>query len=396
MASSTLDRRRFLLHGGLAAAGMGSSGCAGTSSRIDGPDDRRSALTRLEVLLEGTTQFRYHEDHRQLGPKTGHSLELVRYHDMQLQEHLRAMLVAGASHEIRPGDPEFAEFSSILRRTAVDIDASVLGSLSQVERMAEGDNPWLLQTLRDEPQLPMEVCDIFEKLGASVGTPLASRNRLRRAATHLSWRLQRQDPGLVMEELATRSNRLLARAAAEPPVLPPESGAPDPETAAPTTDATEAPSVSPPATPEASTEALPRYDDAPVAKADPVFWSAPLEHYVGRWATIAISGFANDVYYVKGVNATEVVLITTRGRKRRFLRRSIVGVTPPAWNARLRAEAERARRGGGIMIGVGVPLIVLGAVLAPFTLGIGSVPITPGIALVITGSVFLARVPKVR
>lgn len=377
MASSTIDRRRFLLHGGLATVGMTSSGCAGSSSRIDAPDDRRGGLARLEALLEGTTQFRYHEDHRQLGPKTGHSLALVRHHDMQLQEHLRAMLVAGASHEIRPGDPEFAEFSNILRRTAVDIDASVLGSLSQVERMAEGDNPWLLQTLRDEPQLPMEVCDIFEKLGASVGTPLASRDRLRRSAAHLSWRLQRQDPGLVMEELATRSNRLLARAAAEPPVLPPEPGAPDPAEPAPTTNE------------------LPSYDNAPLVE-DPTWGSVPIERYIGQWATVAVRGFPNDVYYVKRVSEGKVVLITTRARKRRFERQIVLGATPPAWNAELRAQAERTRRGGGIMIGVGIPLIILGAALAPFTLGIGSIPITPGIALLITGSVFLARVPRVK
>jgi hypothetical protein len=373
MASSTLDRRSFLLHGGLTAAGMASSGCAGSSSRIDAPDDRRSGLARLEALLEGTTQFRYHEDHRQLGPSTGHSLELVRHHDTQLQEHLRAMLVAGASHEIRPGDPEFAEFSSILRRTAVDIDASVLGSLSQVERMAEGDNPGLLQTLRDEPRLPMEVCDIFEKLGASVGTPAASRNRLQRAATHLSWRLQRQDPGLVMADLATRSNRLLARAVAEPPVLP--------------TDTTD--------TPEPSTSELPSYDNAPaVAHSD--WGTVPIEHFIGQWASVRLRNAGSHVFYVKRVNTKEAVLITTRGRKFHVDRADVFGASPPAWNTETRAQAVRARVGGGVMVGIGIPLIILGAALAPFTLGIGSIPITPGIGLLVTGSVFLARVPKVK
>jgi hypothetical protein len=393
MTSSTLDRRRFLLHGGLAAVGIGSSGCAGSSSMIDAPDDRRGGLARLEALLEGTTQFRYHEDHRQLGPKTGHSLALVRHHDMQLQEHLRAMLVAGASHEIRPDDPEFAEFGSILRRTAVDIDASVLGSLSQVERMAEGDNPELLQTLRDEPHLPMEVCDIFEKLGASVGAPLASRNRLQRAATHLSWRLQRQDPGLVMAELATRSNRLLARAVAGPPVLPPEPGAPEPETSV--IDSTESTDKPPPATPEPATNELPTYDTAPIV-AYPEWGTAPLRHFIGQWASVELRNVGSDVYYVKRVDSHEAVLITTRGRKLHVDRKDIFGASPPAWNTETRAEAVRARVGGGLMLGSGISLIILGAALAPLTFGIGSIPITPGIGLLVTGSVFLARVPRVK
>ncbi|WP_106089253.1 hypothetical protein [Enhygromyxa salina] len=412
MAGISIDRRNFLLQGGLTVVGAASTGCAASSTSSAGssagPGGRRGReLDRLEALLEGTKEFRYHADYQGLGAKTGHAPAMVRYHDMQLQEHLRTMLVAGAAHEFGRDDPDLRK---IIRRTAVDIDASVLGSLSQVETMAEGNNDDLLQVLRDKPRLPMEVCDIFEQLSESVGTPLASRDRLRRTAKQLSWRLERQDPGLVMAEFATRSNRLLARAAEGPPVLPDEPGDEagpalgqpgDPTTQAPSVPASSEPAVGeseqPPPSSTDTEGVLPTYDRAgpPVVMAGEFIATAPIEYFIGQWAHVKIRNIDADVYFVRSSNGAEVVLNTTRARRLVVNRRDVQKAAPPPWSVAQRARAERTRRAGGVMLGIGIALIIVGAAAAPFTLGIGAIPITPGIGLLVTGIVYLARVPKV-
>lgn len=400
-----IDRRNFLLQGGLAAVGAASSGCVAgpaMSRSVDAPTAsggrRGLELERLEALLDGTKQFRYHEDYQGLGAKTGHSRAMVRHHDMQLQEHLRTMLVAGAAHELGRDDPRFQQ---IIRRSAHDIDASVLGSLAQVETMAEGNNDALLQVLRDKPRLPMEVCDIFERLSASVGTPLASRDRLRRAAKHLSWRFERQDPGLVMAEYATRSNRLLARAAEGPPILPeepagPALGGPGDPTLAPAVEPVQPVQPAEPVADPVAEGALPTYDSGGIVYAEDGFLpTAPIEHFIGTWARVKIRNLDADVYFVRRVDGGEVVLNTTRARRLVVGRQDIQKAASPAWTAEQRARAEKTRRAGGTMLGIGIALIVAGSAAAPFTVGIGAIPITPGIGLLVTGIVYLARVPRV-
>ncbi|WP_052546455.1 hypothetical protein [Enhygromyxa salina] len=406
MRGSQIDRRKFLVQGGLTVVGAASSGCAASQASSAGPSagtgGRARELDRLQALLEGTKDFRYHEDYQGLGARTGHASAMVRHHDLQLQEYLRTMLVAGAAHELGPEDPELQK---IIRRSAVDIDASVLGSLSQVESMAEGNNDDLLQVLRDEPRLPLQVCDIFEQLSESVGTPAASRKRLRRAANHLSWRLERQDPGLVMAEFATRSNRLLARAAEGPPVLPddeagetgPAMGQPGDPTAAPTMPASSPPPAEPGVQQPGSEGALPSYELAgPQLPPEEVFVrAAPIEQFIGQWAYVKIRNLAPEIYFVKASRGEEVLLNSTRARRVVALRRDILSAAPPPWTAEQRARAQRTRRGGGAMLGIGIVLILGGTAAGVFTFGLGSIPVTPGIGLLVTGIVFLARVPKV-
>ena len=406
-----LDRRAFLINGGAAAMTTGLTGCATGSgqSRASGRK-RERILARLESMLGGVDAFRFHEDYRGMGPGSGYSMLEVRTHDQQLREHIRSFMIAGAAKELGAPDPEFDRIITPYRD---EVDAAVLGSLTRTEALANEDDTAFLELLREQPRLPLEVCEVFDSIAEVVGTPVVSRQRLARAASRLSWRFERQDPATVMAEYAAQANRQLARYGAPAPAegdaapaepapepgsipdeIPPEllpGSQPQPDTP-PSTDAP----VMEGSTPPPSGPPIPSYTDVPAAPSHelPPPEPRPIGEFQGHWSTVDLLGEPQPrIFYVKRIKNHEVVLFTTGGKRMVEPVTAVRWASAPQWNANERAKVERGRRGFGAMVGIGASLLILGAVLTPLfpEFGLGTIPLTPGVVLLVVGAVYLSR-----
>ena len=422
----------------------GLAGCAPGAGQTRSPHERGKILTRLEGMLANVEGFRFHEDYRGAGPSSGYSAFEVRNRDQQLREHIRTFMIAGAAKELGSAD---AELERVVAPYREQVDGAVLGSLTRGQALAAEDDVEFLSALRDQPRLPLEVCAMFDSIAEVVGTPVVSRKRLERAASQLSWRLERQDPATVMSEYTRQTERMLARIGSPPEVQQPgapspaeapveapageaEAPAPDAETppGAPAPDAppvqeipaellpdshkpqptspTQAPPMADPPASETG-PVVPSYTDAPpslVAPEDPNFGlgatvaTRPVSAFQGSWASVDVIGTeAPAVYYVKRIKHPKVVLFTTGGNRKVVDLGAIRWASEAQWTDKERARVERNRRGFGAMTGIGAALIIAGAITTPlvFAAGLGTIPLTPGIVLLVVGAVYLSRLKPI-
>jgi hypothetical protein len=203
--------------GAATAAAASSPGCAwqGFAARAQealGGIDVHAYLAEIDRTIEAMTNplggiLARRKDGKKIAtdPKTR---ELVR-------KSLQSLVLVSAFHDL----PEDARLHPAVQarmwNAMPDMDDAVVGMTSLLGSLTPAQRDRAIAELKKQPDLPMEVAESIDQEASAVGFNDKGRVRLRGLASTLSWRLERQPPGLVLADGLGKMERIVAKRGSE-------------------------------------------------------------------------------------------------------------------------------------------------------------------------------------
>jgi hypothetical protein len=220
------QRRDFLgavATGGVAgAAAIGSSGCSSMVlrglAREAGSGDIEALFARLDAGLGeiDSNQVSRRAIEQLMGSDAlddviDEDRELLDQGDELGRRMLRSLLVAGMVHDLPSEVRTSPEVRCHLERYGPELDETVMEATRLIGGCPRSARQEVGQFLRERPELAMEMGQILDDRSAEVGLGSGGRNKLRQTCTHLTGRLRRQPPSLLVDECLDKMERDLAR-----------------------------------------------------------------------------------------------------------------------------------------------------------------------------------------
>ncbi|MBW2453267.1 MAG: hypothetical protein JRI68_02100 [Deltaproteobacteria bacterium] len=226
-----MERRRFLHLG--AAAGAAVTGGSGCGLLLGGPASATADLPNMAAFfakLDGAMEAVANGDPladlvgprcpaaKRGQPSNERSADTQQTHQpfspndkLLVQKSLRSLLLAGAVHELPEAARHHPGMVARLNAGMGEMDEAVFGMTELLEGLSPGDRVELGRRIQQEPGLPMRVAESLDADASALQVPHERRLRLRRLASHVSWRLRNQPPENLLDEYTTKVRRLAAR-----------------------------------------------------------------------------------------------------------------------------------------------------------------------------------------
>jgi len=223
-----MERRRFLHLGAAAGAAVaGGSGCGqllGTPAsatadlpdmdaffaKLDGAMEAVAKGDPLAALVAPRCSVKHGQSSKDRDP--GESKQPFSDRDkLLIQKSLRSLLLAGAVHELPEAARHHPGMMARLNAGMGEMDEAVFGMTELLEGLSPGDRVELGRRIQKDPGLPMRVAESLDADASALKVPHQRRLRLRRLASHVSWRLKNQPPESLLDEYTTKVRRLAAR-----------------------------------------------------------------------------------------------------------------------------------------------------------------------------------------
>lgn len=370
-----MERRGFLRTSFLGGLAVGGAACASNQS----VKEARAPLSDAELertmrqLDRALAGIRGQSSDWYLTPERGSRLSQaqVRHARMNgelMRSSLRSMLVTSTVSELPEASRKDPRVTSRLDDITHEADFAALGTLAKLQALKPEELAELDEELRRNPDVVAGVVDEIDAQAVAHGVSPSRRRHLRNMARHVSMELRRNSSSVVVEHTLRQAQRVMERHAtlARPPRRV------DGES----TDALKWAAL--------TNEAIALYDQQPTADpfaADPLAPAAPATP--GPVIYTEPPPPPIQVYDDCQCHPSDYSCVQAARCHKPFVMykdRVIV-----------RADAERYRLKGGILIGVGLALMIPGAIFAPFTLGLTGFAITGGVIMLIIGIVFMVR-----
>jgi hypothetical protein len=216
-----LDRRTFLVAaGGVAAASLGASGCTAALAR--------AAADRVdsEVVADFLGRFDHALDEIDAQPVMRRLIEEVHGADAlagasrEVEERvadgdrlgrrvLRFLTVAGMIHDLPREERSARSVTERLERIGPELDETA----TEITRLVGTCPAWVRRRAHDalrDPDVVMQLGEALDARARDIGMGPAGRSRLRATCTHVTGRLRRQPPDLLIDETLDKVERLAA------------------------------------------------------------------------------------------------------------------------------------------------------------------------------------------
>lgn len=368
--SGAVERRGFLKTG-FAGLAMGGVACGTNSAREAAPSMSDAELERtMRHLDRALAGMRDTPNDWYLRPEVGASMsaEQVRRAAMDgelLRSSLRSMLVTSTVSELPEATRKDPRVVRRLQDIAHEADFAALGTAAKLQALTPEDLRGFDEELRRNPDFIAEVVDAIDAEAQAHGVSKSRRRHLKAMARHLAMELRRDSAETVVERALRQAQRVMVRHTTMErqieflPAGTPESRRfvaltdqavalydqnPAPDPMAPPVSEAPAPMIAPP--PEAPPPPITVFDECACHPSD---------------------------FHCVNINRCHRPFTMYKDRMV------------------VREDALRNRRNGGIMLGVGIALIIPGAVFAAFTWGLTGFAVTAGIILLIMGIVWMVR-----
>jgi len=196
-----VNRRAFLEEMGsligLATGGAVLAGCATHRGvRFDdpyGPDVDQY----LASLDEQVDRIRNHPT----DPELARNLRAEGLPHDFLQRSIAAMLVAGAFRDLPEAAQRHPAMQERVAREASNMGQTVLGMAAFLDRLPRERRRGIRKTLREEPELFATLRAGVSRAGSEHGVDPERRAQFDAALDDVVWRLSRQDPGLLLDDV---------------------------------------------------------------------------------------------------------------------------------------------------------------------------------------------------
>lgn len=370
-----MERRGFLRTSFLGGLAVGGAACATHQSVKEGRPPLSDAelertMRQLDRALAG---IRGQSDDWYLTQERGARLarEQVRHARMNgelMRSSLRSMLVTSTVSELPEASRNDPRVITRLDDITHEADFAALGTLAKLQALKPEDLAELDEELRRNPDVVADVVDEIDAQAVAHGVSPSRRRHLRNMARHVSMELRRNSSSVVVEHTLRQAQRVMERHATNArPQRRVDGESPEALKWAALTN-----------------EAITLYDQQPTA--DP-FAADPLAAPTAETPAPVIYNEAPpppiQVYDDCQCHPSDYSCVqAVRCHKPFVMYKDRVIV---------RADAERYRLKGGILIGVGLALLIPGAIFAPFTLGLTGFAVTGGVIMLIIGIVFMVR-----
>lgn len=207
---------------GTAALGVASfgSGCAGRLGQSGGgaaPVDLDAVVARVHAGMK--TIDRSHILERVAPELAAARSPAVRARiedgEILARKTMRAMLFTGLVRDLPPAAHEADSIRTLTDSLVPEMDEAFHAQYAIVSRTSEGDHQALQQALRKDPELPMRLAAKIDLHAGRLGVGFQSRSNLRAAAAGIGLRLRRQPAAVVLDEIRSKVDRVVARHGAE-------------------------------------------------------------------------------------------------------------------------------------------------------------------------------------
>ncbi len=219
-----MRRRSFLRVGTLAAgsaAGAGSSGCSALlmnaivnnldpeaiSAFLANLDQGLDEIDERPVIHRALEAIRGMETVDDASPRVRARLERAERLGRRI---LRAMLVAGAYHDLPQEARETAQVLEHLGQLGPEMDETLIEAAQLVASCPQPVRTSVRELLQDDPEVAMRFGELLDGRSGTVGMGRGGRTKLRQTCTYLTGRLSRQPPNLLIDDCLDRIERTVA------------------------------------------------------------------------------------------------------------------------------------------------------------------------------------------
>lgn len=218
-----LDRRRFL--GTIAAgsvAAVGSSGCtSGALHRLTDhivTEELASFVERLDAAL-GTVDARLFVreiataffDSESIDFSSSELADQFAHTERVERRILRALLVAGMVHDLPVEVRTSEEMRRYLSGFEAELDVTMADTCRLVASLPNEVRDGLREMQRDDPELFMRLSEVLDENATAFGMGRSGRAKLRHTFAHITGRLRRQPPSLLIDECLDTMERSVAQ-----------------------------------------------------------------------------------------------------------------------------------------------------------------------------------------
>ena len=371
-----MERRGFLRTSFLGGLAVGGAACASNDARRDGPAPLSDAelertmrhLDRALAGVRGVPSDWYVTP--EVGARmTRAQVERARMDGELLRSSLRSMLVTSTVAELPKPSREDPRVLARLQDIVHEADFAALGTVARLQALTPEDLRSFDEELRRNPDFIAEVVDLIDEQAAAHEVSPSRRRHLRAMARHLATDLRRDSSEKVVERTLRQAQRVMLRhETMDREMTFAEASTPEAlRWAALTTRAVDL------YEPPNSVDPFEAPPSEPAAEQDAPIFGEPAQRSLVVSDDCACH--PADMHCVRLARCHQPYMM--------YKDRIVV-----------RDDALHTRRKGGVLLGVGIALIIPGAVFAPFTLGITGFAVTAGVIMLIIGIVFMVRAKR--
>ncbi len=214
-----MERRDFLKAGtaaGVASVAAPACSVVGGGQLIGTPSlsgaEMDDYLVRLDRGMETISGSNLLDE--MVPPKAGETgnQRLRREQGQELaRKGLRTMLLTGMYKDLPEADRRHPGMQQRLERSGPEMDQALFGMTSLMAGTSPAERSAIQAELKRRPDLGLRLAEGLNKPAKALGVSMKRRAQLRTMSTHLAWRMRVQPPGLVLDDVVGKVQRVAVR-----------------------------------------------------------------------------------------------------------------------------------------------------------------------------------------